>query len=247
MFSWSDFLGKLSNNILGIVNITNDSFTGDGLLHKSEKIPEIYEAALKLDINFLDIGCVSTKPNFTPISTEDELNRLNTFMRYKNDNYYHSIDSFNPTVAHEALENNFSVVNDISGAKEEKMIETVKRHSSGLIVSHRNQNSLSIHEKINYKDIVKDVKRDLRLQVKNLLNRGVSKNQVAIDLGLGFAKTQEESATLFESIGEFVGEYPLVVGYSRKKFTNLLQASEDELLMHCQNHGVSLVRLHFID
>lgn len=247
MFSWSDFLGKLSNNILGIVNITNDSFTGDGLLHKSEKIPEIYEAALKLDINFLDIGCVSTKPNFTPISTEDELNRLNTFMRYKNDNYYHSIDSFNPKVAHEALKNNFSVVNDISGAKEEKMIETVKRHSSGLIVSHRNQNSLSIHEKINYKDIVKDVKRDLRLQVKNLLNRGVNKNQVAIDLGLGFAKTQEESATLFESIGEFVGEYPLVVGYSRKKFTNLLQASEDELLMHCQNHGVSLVRLHFID
>jgi len=247
LFSWSDFLGKLSNNILGIVNITNDSFTGDGLLHKSEKIPEIYEAALKLDINFLDIGCVSTKPNFTPISTEDELNRLNTFMRYKNDNYYHSIDSFNPKVAHEALKNNFSVVNDISGAKEEKMIETVKRHSSGLIVSHRNQNSLSIHEKINYKDIVKDVKRDLRLQVKNLLNRGVNKNQVAIDLGLGFAKTQEESATLFESIGEFVGEYPLVVGYSRKKFTNLLQASEDELLMHCQNHGVSLVRLHFID
>ena len=247
MFSWSDFLGKLSNNILGIVNITNDSFTGDGLLHKSEKIPEIYEAALKLDINFLDIGCVSTKPNFTPISTEDELNRLNTFMRYKNDNYYHSIDSFNPKVAREALKNNFSVVNDISGAKEEKMIETVKRHSSGLIVSHRNQNSLSIHEKINYKDIVKDVKRDLRLKVKNLLNRGVNKKQVAIDLGLGFAKTQEESATLFESIGEFVGEYPLVVGYSRKKFTNLLQASEDELLMHCQNHGVSLVRLHFID
>ena len=247
MFSWSNFLGELSNNILGIVNITNDSFTDDGLLNKPEKIPQVYEAASKLDIDFLDIGCVSTKPNFTPVSTEDELKRLNTFMRFKNDNFHYSIDSFNPIVAHEALEKNFLVVNDISGAKEEKMIETVKRHSAGLIVSHRNQNSSSIHEKINYKDVVRDVKKDLRFQVKNILDRGVNKNQVAIDLGLGFAKTQEESAVLLESVGEFVGDYPLVVGYSRKKFTSLLQASEDELLTHCQNQGVSLVRLHFID
>ena len=138
-------------------------------------------------------------------------------------------------------------MNDISGAKEEKMIETVKRHSAGLIVSHRNQNSSSIHEKINYKDVVRNVKKDLRFQVKNFLDRGVNKNQVAIDLGLGFAKTQEESAVLLESVGEFVGDYPLVVGYSRKKFTSLLQASEDELLTYCQNQGVSLVRLHFID
>ena len=64
MFSWNNFLGKLTNNLLGIVNITNDSFSDDGLLNKQEKIPEVYETASKKGINFLDIGCMSTKPNF---------------------------------------------------------------------------------------------------------------------------------------------------------------------------------------
>lgn len=247
MFSWRNFLGKLQSNIFGVVNITNDSFTGDGLLNNPEKIPEVYKLASKLNIEFLDIGCVSTKPNFTPVSTEDELMRLNTFLGYIDSNFYHSIDSFNPIIADKALKNNFSVVNDISGSKDQKMIQTVKRHSAGLIVSHRNQNSSSIHEKKDYNNVVKDVKKDLRMQVKNILDSGVRKEQIAIDLGLGFAKTQEQSALLLESVGQFVGEYPLVVGYSRKKFTSLLQASEEELLLHCQNQGVSLVRLHFID
>ena len=104
-----------------------------------------------------------------------------------------------------------------------------------------------IHEKSDYKDIVRDVKNDLMKQVENILESGVNRDQIAIDVGLGFGKTQEQSATLFESIGQFVGDYPLVVGYSRKKFTQLLKTSDEELLNHCQNQGVSLVRLHFID
>ena len=75
----------------------------------------------------------------------------------------------------------------------------------------------------------------------------MNRDQIAIDVGLGFGKTQEQSATLLESISQFVGDYPLVVGYSRKKFTQLLKTSDEELLNHCQNQGVSLVRLHFID
>jgi len=56
LFSWNNFLGKLTNNLLGIVNITNDSFSDDGLLNKQEKIPEVYETASKKGINFVDIG-----------------------------------------------------------------------------------------------------------------------------------------------------------------------------------------------
>ena len=247
MFSWNNFLGKLTNNLLGIVNITNDSFSDDGLLNKQEKIPEVYETALKKGINFVDIGCVSTKPNFKSITTEEELLRLNSFLEHKNDNFYHSIDTFNPIVAEEAFQNNFSVVNDVSGGQDQRMITTLRKHSVGLILTHRNKNSSSIHDKVDYKDIVKDVKNDLMKQVENILETGVNRDQIAIDVGLGFGKTQEQSATLFESIGQFVGDYPLVIGYSRKKFTKLLKTSDEELLNHCQNQGVSLVRLHFID
>ena len=76
-------MGKLTNNLLGIVNITNDSFSDDGLLHKQEKIPEVYETASKKGINFVDIGCMSTKPNFKSITTEEELLRLNSFLEHE--------------------------------------------------------------------------------------------------------------------------------------------------------------------
>ena len=216
MFSWDNFLGKLTNNLLGIVNITNDSFSDDGLLNRQEKIPEVYETASKKGINFVDIGCISTKPNFKSITTEEELLRLNSFLEHKNDNFYHSIDTFNPIIAEEAFQNNFSVVNDVSGVQDQRMITTLRKHSAGLILTHRNNYSSSIHEKSDYKDIVRDVKNDLMKQVENILESGVNRDQIAIDVGLGFGKTQEQSATLFESIGQFVGDYPLVVGYSRK-------------------------------
>ena len=76
-------------------------------------------------------------------------------------------------------------------------------------------------------------------------NKGTSRLQQKY-LGLGIGKTMEQSAILFESIGQFVDEYPLVAGYSKKKFTKLLKSSEDELLNHCNKNAVSLVRLHIV-
>lgn len=247
MFSWKTFLGELRNNIFGIVNVTNDSFTGDGILGKTESINQIYKKAEQKDIQFLDIGCQSTKPNFRPISTKEEMKRFNSFLEVKKDSFSFSIDTFNPVIAQRALENSFCAVNDVSGAQNSEMLKIVKDYSAGIIIVHRNPASSFIHEKVNYKNIITDVKNDLRIQIKHVLASGIGKEKIAIDLGLGFGKTMEQSATLLESIGQFVGEYPLVVGYSKKKFTTLLKASDDDLLNHCKKNAVSLVRLHVVD
>ena len=246
MFSWKTFLGELNTNIVGIVNVTDDSFTGDGILEKTHTINQIYQTAIKRDVQFLDIGCISTKPIFSSITTEEEMRRLNSFLEIKNTSFNYSIDTFNPIIARKALENNFCVVNDVSGARNSEMLKVVKDYSAGIIVVHRNPNSSFIHEKVNYQNIIRDVKNDLRKQIKDVLGSGVRKEKIAIDLGLGFGKTMEQSAILFESIGQFVDEYPLVVGYSKKKFTKLLKSSEDELLNHCNKNAVSLVRLHIV-
>ena len=154
MFSWNSFLESLPNKILGVLNVTDDSFTGDGILGKINTVHQIYESAEKKDIKFLDIGCMSTKPNFSPISTKEEIFRLNSFLEIKNENFNYSIDSFNPVVAKKALENGFSVVNDISGATNSEMLRTVKNYSAGLIIVHRNPNSSFIHDKVEYKNII---------------------------------------------------------------------------------------------
>ena len=247
MFSWKTFLGELRNNIVGIVNVTNDSFTSDGILGKTQSINKIYKTAEQKDIQFLDIGCQSTKPNFKPISTTEEIKRFNSFLEVKKDIFSFSIDTFNPVIAQKALENSFCVVNDVSGAGNSQMLKIVKDYSAGIIIVHRNPASSFIHEKVNYKNIISDVKNDLRIQIKDVLESGIGKEKIAIDLGLGFGKTMEQSATLLESIGQFVGEYPLVAGYSKKKFTTLLNASDDDLLNHCKKNEVSLVRLHVVD
>ena len=190
---------------------------------------------------------MSTKPNFSSLSTDEEMYRLSSFLKVKNKKFSYSIDSFNPKVINKALSNGFCVVNDVSGARESGVLKAVKDHAAGLIIVHRNVDSLFIHEKIDYKNIIKDVKNDLRKQIKHVLASGIRKENIAIDLGLGFGKTMEQSALLLESVGQFVDEYPLVVGYSKKKFTKLLNISDDEVLDHCDKAGVSLVRLHLVD
>ena len=100
---------------------------------------------------------------------------------------------------------------------------------------------------VSVSSIIKDVKNDLRKQIKYVLANGIRKENIAIDLGLGFGKTMEQSALLLESVGQFVDDYPLIVGYSKKKFTKLLNISDDEILDHCNKAGVSLVRLHLVD
>lgn len=247
MFSWNTFLDKLSNKIIGIVNVTDDSFTGDGILGNTEKINHVYDLAEKKDIQFLDVGCMSTKPNFSSLSTDEEMHRLSSFLEVKNKNFSYSIDSFNPNVINKALNNGFCVVNDVSGARESEVLKAVKDHGAGLIIVHRNVDSLFIHEKMDYKNIINDVKNDLRKQIKHVLANGIRKENIAIDLGLGFGKTMEQSALLLESVGQFVDDYPLIVGYSKKKFTKLLNISDDEILDHCNKAGVSLVRLHLVD
>ena len=247
MFSWNSFLKELTNKIIGIVNVTDDSFTGDGILGDTNKINHVYKLAEKKDIQFLDIGCMSTKPNFSSLSTKEEMDRLSSFLEVKNKSFSYSIDSFNPNIINKALKNGFRVVNDVSGARDSEILKAVKAHSAGLIIVHRNTNSKFIHEKMDYKNIIKDVKNDLRKQIKYVLASGIRKENIAIDLGLGFGKTMEQSAMLLESVGQFVDEYPLVVGYSKKKFTKLLNISEEEILDHCNKEGVSLIRLHLVD
>ena len=199
MFSWKTFLGELRNNIFGIVNVTNDSFTGDGILGKTESINQIYKKAEQKDIQFLDIGCQSTKPNFRPISTKEEMKRFNSFLEVKKDSFSFSIDTFNPVIAQRALENGFYAVNDVSGAQNSEMLKIVKDYSAGIIIVHRNPASSFIHEKVNYKNIISDVKNDLRIQIKDVLESGIGKEKIAIEKSFEMVK-QTCTSKIDESI-----------------------------------------------
>ena len=244
MFSWKSFLSDLENPILGIINITPDSFFGDGVLGSTKLLNDKFSLAKEMNIGFLDIGCISTKPNFKNLKKQEELKRFEFFLKNMRKNFKFSIDSNNLEVISKALDAGFSVINDVYGLNNEKIISKAIQSKCGIIVVHRHPSSKNLHEKMEYKDVVKEVNAQLNNQVSKLINLGINESQIAIDPGLGFGKNIEDSAKLLLNIKDLAGELPTVVGYSNKRFLDLISLTKESLLKLCYNSGVSLVRLH---
>ena len=215
---------------MGIINITPDSFSGDGLLNSELSIQDKYKIAENLDIEFLDIGCVSTRPKYKKIKIEEEIERFEFFLKNINYKFKYSIDSTNINVIEKAIEAGFLVINDVSGLKDKKIINKAKSTEAGLIVVHRNPSSQDIHEIKEYKDVVEEVKYQLDETIESLISEGIKESQIAIDPGLGFGKRIQDSAKLLLGVNKLCEKFPVIVGYSKKKFRNLIPLSDKDLL-----------------
>ena len=244
MFNWDNYLDSLETKKIGIINVTNDSFSGDGTYVSREKLLSKFEIAKKRNIKLLDVGCMSTKPKSRTIDTNEESKRLDFFLQNISEYYDYSIDSFNPIVTKHAVENNFEIINDVSGFMKEEMIRLAVDSKSKIILVHRHPKSESLHHKMIYKDVVKEVKEHLNSKIKSLISLGVREEQIAIDPGLGFGKNLSDSVDLLLNIKELKDNFPLIVGYSKKKFIKNIPMSNSDLFKHCVDSGVSLVRMH---
>ena len=202
------------------------------------------QSAKQKNIDFIDIGCASSKPGFDSVTTEEEIERLNYFINSNQETFTFSIDSFNPIVVQHAVENNFEIINDVSGFLNEEMIQIAVDSKLKIILVHRHPKSESLHQKMIYKDVVKEVKEHLNSKIKSLISLGVKEEQIAIDPGLGFGKNFSDSAELLMNIKELKENFPLIVGYSKKKFIKNIPMSNSDLFKHCVDSGVSLVRMH---
>ena len=244
MSNWNHILSSDNSKILGIINLSNDSFTGDGVFNHDEELNKLLQSAKQKNIDFIDIGCASSKPGFDSVTTEEEIERLNFFMNSNQEKFTFSIDSFNPIVVKHAVENNFEIINDVSGFRKEEMIQIAVDSKLKIILVHRHPKSESLHQKMIYKDVVKEVKDHLNSKIKSLISLGVKEEQIAIDPGLGFGKNLSDSAELLMNIKELKDNFPLIVGYSKKKFIKNIPMSNSDLFKHCVDSGVSLVRMH---
>ena len=103
MSNWNSILSRDNSKILGIINLSNDSFTGDGVFNHDEGLKKLLQSAKQNDINFIDIGCASSKPGFDSVTTEEEIERLNYFINSNQETFTFSIDSFNPIVVQLSL------------------------------------------------------------------------------------------------------------------------------------------------
>jgi dihydropteroate synthase len=223
--------------IMGILNVTPDSFSGDGLL-KNGAGGEVENATLQakwmLDsgADILDIGGESTRPGSAPVTVDEELERVIPVIQAIHKNFPNaliSIDTYKSQVADEAIKAGANIVNDVWALRADPdLANIVAKYNVPVILMHNRSNpaSVEVREKLGnayigseYDDLIEDVKRELLQSVNIAKNAGVSDSHLWLDPGIGFGKKREHNLELINRLDEIkkLG-YPVLLGTSRKSF-----------------------------
>ncbi|MEW6504029.1 MAG: dihydropteroate synthase [Chloroflexota bacterium] len=221
--------------IMGILNITPDSFSGDGLLNQKD----LLEAARRQAMDFiaagadiLDIGGESTRPGAQPVSGEEEMSRVlpvvEMLARLEADVIL-SVDTYKSEVAEAALRAGADWINDVWALRADpQLAEIAARYHAALILMHNRSkpSNAQLEERlggryvgIEYQNLIEDICNELLESVRLAQNAGVPNNQIILDPGIGFGKTVEQNLEILRRLDEFkkLG-FPILLGVSRKSF-----------------------------
>jgi dihydropteroate synthase len=262
-FAW----GK-QTYLMGIINVTPDSFSGDGLIHGDEWVAAaVNQAAQQVaaGAHILDVGGESTRPGSQPLPLEEELLRVIPAVRAiaANVNVPISIDTYKAEVARQAIEAGATIVNDVWGLRMDPALAQVVA-DSGVAVAlmhNRSKPKDAVQEAqlggryvgVEYEELLGDIKRELRESIELALKAGAKPERIIVDPGIGFGKTVEQNLELVDRLGELkeLG-YPILVGPSRKSFVGYtLNLPPDQRLEGtaaavalCIDRGADIVRVH---
>ena len=245
--------------IVGILNLTPDSFY-DGNKYKSRySILKRVEQIIKEGADILDIGAESTRPKSKRISLKTEKERLinNTILIRKNFSIPISIDTMKSEIADICLNEGANIINDVTGYRfDNEMPNVISRNNAAVIINHTSDLPHLMQSKTKYKNLIKDIKTDLKNKVKTSIKMGINPHSIVIDPGIGFGKTVKQNITLIKKAEEFSKlKLPLMYGVSNKSFLgeilkikipkNRTNASIVAACF-CLNNGANLLRVHNI-
>jgi dihydropteroate synthase len=211
-------LDLMDPQVMGIVNVTPDSFS-DGGLHASTRGALAHcEELLAQGANILDIGGESSRPGTAPVPLEEERARVMPVVREAvTFGVPVSVDTYKPEIMREALDLGADIINDIWGMRREGAIDAVASHPAcGICVMHMHGEPRTMQREPMQGDAVPEVRRFLEARTEALRSRGVDASRVAWDPGIGFGKSVEQNFALLARQRELDAGHPLVIGWSRK-------------------------------
>ncbi|MFH1201392.1 MAG: dihydropteroate synthase [Candidatus Omnitrophota bacterium] len=218
--------------IMGIVNLTDDSFSGDGLLNKiknqKSKIKIVNEAIrftekmVEDGADIIDIGGESTRPGARPVPLKEELARIIPVIKLlvKRIKVPISVDTYKPEVAKQALDAGASIVNDIMGTDlDNRIAKLVASFDAALIIMHIKGRPRTMQNNPKYKSLMAEIIFGLKGSIDKALKLGVNSSNIIIDPGIGFGKTSGHNLFILKHLSELKSlGYPILVGPSRKSF-----------------------------
>ena len=204
--------------VMGILNVTPDSFSDGGSYTSIDKAMEQTEKMIQQGADIIDVGGESTRPGHVQIGDEEEIKRVVPVIREikKKFDIPVSIDTYKSAVAKAALEAGADLLNDIWGFRyDEKMAELAAEHDVPVCLMHNRDN-------LDYDDFMEDVKKDLQISLDIAKKYGVKKENIMLDPGVGFGKTYEQNLMVMNHLEEIVDMgYPVLLGTSRKSVIGL--------------------------
>lgn len=207
--------------VMGILNVTPDSFSDGGNFNSFEAAVAHGLAMIAEGADIIDIGGESTRPGAVRISEEEELARVIPVIKeLSKHGAVISIDTMRSGVARAALSAGATYVNDVSGGlADPQMHQVVAELGTKYILMHWRGHSIDMNSKAIYSDVVEEVKAELMDQVGKAMAAGIEKEKIILDPGIGFAKESDHNWDLIHRITEIVNlGYPVLVGASRKRF-----------------------------
>lgn len=203
---------------MGILNVTPDSFSdGTGELSIDRAVERAHRM-VEHGADMIDIGGESTRPGAEPVPLQEELDRVLPVIEALHGlNVPLSVDTFKPGVMQGALQAGADMINDIRALREPGAVEAVATSGCGLCIMHMQGDPRTMQQSPQYADVVQDVRHFLEERTRALELAGITPKRVVLDPGFGFGKTAGQNYTMLRRLDELrVGEYPWLLGFSRK-------------------------------
>ena len=212
--------------IVGILNLTTNSFSDGGEFYEFDKAIEHLNEMINDGADVVDIGAESTKPYSEPVSAAEQLAKLVPLLEYIKENDIKipvSIDTRSSAVARKCLELGADIINDVSGFDyDEKMPEVIAEFNAKVIIQHSKGTPQNMQDKPVYSNLTDEIYLGLKNKIDIALSKGIKRENIIVDPGIGFGKTREDNFEIIRRIEELYSlDCPVMLGVSRKSLLNM--------------------------
>jgi dihydropteroate synthase len=242
--------------VMGILNVTPDSFSDGGKYFDPQKALEHAEIMVGAGADIIDIGGESTRPGSESVSVQEELDRVMPVIEMLNreEEIAVSIDTIKPDVAKAALDAGAVMINDISAlGQDNKLADLATQYGAYLVLMHMRGTPQNMQDNTHYDDIIGEISGFLKEAAIRATDSGVDKSKIIVDPGIGFGKSVEGNFVILKNLHEFAKlGFPILIGASRKSFLgktlglDISQRMEASMAAACYAvlNGADIVRVH---
>lgn len=246
-------LSKQRTAIMGVLNVTPDSFSDGGQYATADAAMEQARAMIGAGADIIDVGGESTRPGAKPVSVDEELARVVPVVRALSQlNVAISVDTSTPEVMQQAVAEGAHLINDVRALTRSGALEAAATLDVPVCLMHMLGEPQTMQQAPSYDDVVKRVNQYLADQRQRCIEAGISEQKIILDPGFGFGKTLQHNISLFKALQEICKAHPVLVGVSRKRMIGDITGQEVAQRMagsvaaaiKAAQYGAQIVRVH---